>query len=476
MHVVVHADASREIGAGHVIRSLALASALRDLGAEVTLASDELLDGLRRRAIALGVAVVPREDAPRRPDWIVADGYHLDRARRDALAERAVPRLVVDDLGGDVADAALALNQNLGVGPHVVAAGVELLAGPGYSLLAPEYATAQPTRAQPRRVERVLVTMGGADPNDATALAVEALRRAVAPAPQVRVILGPGHPSTERVERAARAAGFDVERNVASLAPHLAWADMVVSGCGTSVLECARLGRPLVGIVLADNQRGVARALAREGLGVVAGPHPGLTEDELGALVTTLAEDEATRTTMAAIGPGLVDGGGASRVARAMASGPMTLRDAALEDADRLLAWRNDPDARRASLHRGTIEPEEHLGWLRERLADPRHRIWIGLLGDAPVGVVRFALGDEVATISVALAADRRGAGLGSRLIAAGCARLAATGEARTVEALIRPDNEPSLAAFRVAGFRPDTTSSVRPDALVLRLALAPME
>ena len=477
MRVVLHADASAVIGTGHVTRCLALAAALQRMGADVTLASAQIVDDLKRRAAALGVPVVDRDAAPRQPDWLVVDGYHLGRAVRASLAEPTVPRLVIDDLGGDVADATMVVNQNLGAGPATMgAAEVEVLAGPGYALLAEEFAAAEPERPQPPRTERVLVTMGGADPANATALAVEALQLAPETAGSVRVILGPAHPSPDRIEHAARAAGFEVIRRAASLAGHLAWADLVVSACGTSVLECARLGRPIVGVVVADNQRRVARALVREGLGIVAGAHPGLTAADLASAIAKLEDDEPTRQRIARVGPSLVDGTGASRVARSMAIGPVTLRDATFDDAGQLLDWRNEPAARRASLDRNRIDPQVHGAWLRQRLQDPAHRIWIGQVGGEPIGVVRFALAGETAIISIALDPGRRGAGLGARLIAAGCARLAAAEDARVVEAVIRVDNQPSITAFRVAGFRSASALTGDDDSLVFRLPLVPME
>lgn len=474
MRVVIHADASPAIGTGHVTRCLALAAELRREGAEVVLASVQMIDSLAARAAAIGVSTMHRGAAPRDPAWVVVDGYEFDATARSALAEPSVPRLVIDDLGGDLRETAMVVNQNLyatPTGPSRPDPTAELLAGPSYALLGPEFSSATRARAQPPVANRILVTMGGADPGNATAAVIDSL--AILPArPQVRVVIGSSHPSAADVELMARDIGFEAVRDASSLAPHLAWADMVVTACGTSVLEVARFGRPMIGVVLADNQERVAAAVRHEGLGVIAGRHPGLDEKKLAHDIGAMRADRAGRVHAAAHGPRIVDGRGAARVARAMRTGPLHLRRATRDDAALLLAWRMDPVARRASFDTDRIDPGAHAAWLDEQLRSPASRLWIGLLDNLPVGVVRFSLAGSSATISVTLAADRRAAGIGSRLVSLGCRQLAAEG-VQTIDAWIRRGNEASEAAFRRAGFQ--LTRDDQADRRRYRLSLAAM-
>lgn len=456
MKVVIHADASPQIGTGHVVRCLSLAAALRHDGAEVTLAARTLVGDLGDRAEAMGVGVVDRDAAPRRPSWVVVDGYHLDATSRAGLAEPEVPRVVIDDLGGSVADAALVVNQNLYAGPAgpTHATDGELLAGPTYALLHPAYSDAKPVREQPEIADRILVTMGGSDPHDASSVALAALAD-LRPRPHIRLLVGTGHPSGDALADRAAGLGVDVARDQPSLQTHLAWADLVVSACGTTVLEAARLGRPLVGIVLADNQLGVAEALEREGLGTVVGRHPSLSPGALRRVVEEVRHDRQRRRDATERGPALVDGRGAGRVARAMRTGPLRLRSATLEDADDLLAWRNDPATRAASFDTAPVDRGTHVAWLRARLDRDDHRLWIAELAGAAVGIVRFGIDERAATISVNVAPERQGAGLGTRMIGSGCARLFAERVVDDVDAWIRPENQASVRAFRAAGFRP---------------------
>lgn len=474
MRAVIHADSSAELGSGHVVRSLALGRALVAAGWSVELASTSLLDGHQTLAQRYAIRTVARDAAARRPDWVVVDGYHLGSTQRAALAEPDVPRLVFDDLGADASDATLVVNGNLYASPGrwgAVYPGDSLL-GPAYASLHPEIARATPDRDQPAVAGRAVVTMGGSDPRDATRVAIDALST-IDPRVQARIVIGAAHPAATEREQQARDAGFEVVRSPRSLARELAWCDIVVSACGSTILEAVRLGRPVVGVVIASNQRLVADALERAALGVVAGPHPGVNAGAIASAFATLQRDLPRREAIAALGPQVVDGTGAQRIAQAMTAAPLRLRAADAGDSDRLLAWRNDTTSLQASFDARPVGPAEHQAWLTPRLASERHRIWIGELRGAPVGVVRFEMEGAQATISITVAPEQRRGGIGTRLIAAGLARLAAERRQLKVLAWVRVENVASVGAFRAAGFR--IAESPSPDRLLLREVVAPV-
>lgn len=67
------------------------------------------------------------------------------------------------------------------------------------------------------------------------------------------------------------------------------------------------------------------------------------------------------------------------------------LRDATDDDRDAVLAWRNHPQVRRASLTRHEIGADEHARWWVAVRADPAGRILIYERGGTRAGVVTFA-------------------------------------------------------------------------------------
>jgi UDP-N-acetylglucosamine--N-acetylmuramyl-(pentapeptide) pyrophosphoryl-undecaprenol N-acetylglucosamine transferase len=110
--------------------------------------------------------------------------------------------------------------------------------------------------------------------------------------------------------------------------PHvLAAAELVLGRSGAGTLwECAALGKPLVLIPLAGSgtrgdQVENARYFEKAGAAVVLrGPAAGgpLSAEALGEAVVSLAENEALRTSMAAVSARIGTGDGADRIARLM--------------------------------------------------------------------------------------------------------------------------------------------------------------
>ena len=94
-------------------------------------------------------------------------------------------------------------------------------------------------------------------------------------------------------------------------------ADLAVSGAGVTLSELAATATPMVAVALADNQRANFEAFTKAGLALGAGAagDPDLS-DAIEETVKRLAGDGALRATMGARGRALVDGHGASRVAR----------------------------------------------------------------------------------------------------------------------------------------------------------------
>lgn len=130
----------------------------------------------------------------------------------------------------------------------------------------------------------------------------------------------------------------------------------------------------------------------------------------------------------------------------------MIVRRALEGDSAVLLAWRNDPQTRANSLQQGAVSEEEHEAWFAAKLEDPTTEIWIGEEDATPIGQVRLDLEEgDVAVVDIAVAPDRRGQGLGIRLL-----EMVVTQQslpARRMRAVVRRENAASRALFETAGF-----------------------
>lgn len=128
------------------------------------------------------------------------------------------------------------------------------------------------------------------------------------------------------------------------------------------------------------------------------------------------------------------------------------LRAATGDDAAQLLAWRNDPETRRASGSQAVVAEAEHNEWLARTLARSDRALFVAFLDGARIGTVRLDQSAGAWEVSIALAPEHRGKKLATALLAT--LEPAALGRgARLLTARIRAENGPSVAAFKRAGY-----------------------
>jgi len=131
------------------------------------------------------------------------------------------------------------------------------------------------------------------------------------------------------------------------------------------------------------------------------------------------------------------------------------MRLARKEDSDVMLEWRNHPDTRRFFFDSSAIDPEVHKTWLSAALANPSRYLLIGEdTAVKPVGVVCFDQEENVADISIYLAPQRRGEGLGIPLLDAAVKWLKENSTIEHIFADVLPTNGASLKMFAAFGFK----------------------
>jgi len=247
MNIVFRADASLNIGTGHVMRCLTLADALRERGASCRFVCREHPGHLLQLISERGHVVVslplpsPPSAAPgttdQQPahahwlgtdwhtdaqqtldgigntpvDWLIVDHYALDNRWESALRTRCQYLMAIDDLADRLHDCELLLDQNLGLtardyAPYLPQDCTTLI-GPRYALLRPEFAALRPysmnRRKQPQ-LKQLLITMGGVDKDNATGQVLHALAQCTLPVDlQITVVMGPHAPWLEQVRQQA---------------------------------------------------------------------------------------------------------------------------------------------------------------------------------------------------------------------------------------------------------------------------------
>jgi len=526
-YLLIRADAGEGIGAGHVMRQLALAQAVQSVGGRATLLSHCPSPRLVEHVRAAGITFEPLAD--RHPDpadlsatlallkrgkgrgdrckapgtrdhgrglasgpsrsssliphpspsrWIVLDGYHFDTAYQEAirLHQTDCRLLVIDDpahLPRYHAD--LLVNQNLPATEldYVCDEHTTLMLGPRYALVRPEFRKHAPRARVAAEVSRkVLVTLGGEDPENVTLLALRAVDELDLPGLECRVVVGPANPHLETLRRHVQrsSANLRLLTNVTDMPGLMAWADVALSAAGITCWELALMQLPAVVLVLAENQQSIAEPLAERGVVVNLGRPEKLTAETIAGELEALCRDRRRRVRQSEAGRKLLDGRGAERVVAVMRAldepipeDQLTLRSIAAEDM--LPIWRlaNAPSVRGNSLSSEPIPLDTHAAWFAQKLSSPDTRMWALDFHGLLLGQIRY---DRVeagaAEISISVAAAFRRRGLGSKLLEQTRNSAADHLGVSRFRAVVRRENQPSVRTFLKAGFHRVTSKDIR--------------
>nr|WP_298113581.1 UDP-2,4-diacetamido-2,4,6-trideoxy-beta-L-altropyranose hydrolase [uncultured Pseudomonas sp.] len=365
MRVVFRADASLQIGTGHIMRCLALADALKAQGAECQFISREhsgnLIDHLRSKGYDVHalpavresratearkaqkqpepsdpahlhwLGVTQRQDADEcaailnelKPDWLIIDHYALDARWEAVLKPYYAKLMVIDDLADRPHLCDLLLDQTFGRDPDDyksrVPPGCNLLCGAQYALLRPEFAALRPyslKRRQATPLDHLLVSMGGIDKDNATGQVLEAFQHTSLPLHcRITVVMGARAPWLDVIRQQAEQLPWftEVRVSVNDMAQLMADSDLAIGAAGSTSWERCCLGVPTVMVVLADNQREVAVGLERsraaqvlQGSQQIAGSLP--------AMLNVLVSSPFQRAAMSHAASLIADGSGLSKV------------------------------------------------------------------------------------------------------------------------------------------------------------------
>ncbi|MDY0273694.1 MAG: UDP-2,4-diacetamido-2,4,6-trideoxy-beta-L-altropyranose hydrolase, partial [Advenella sp.] len=308
MKIVFRADASLEMGTGHVMRCLTLANALHAEGNECHFICREhpgnLIEFIRKQghmvhslsylenekvgdknnegsvlAHATWLGASQKEDAAAsekilatiKPEWLVVDHYALDYRWEQELKPYYQNLLVIDDLADRKHDCNILLDQTFGRKAEDyhpwVPPDCTLLCGSNYALLRPEFsqlrAYSLERRKQPQ-LQRLLITMGGVDKDNVTGLVLRALTCCELPQDcLITVVMGGNAPWLKEVQEQASQMPWltEVYVNVNNMAKLMADADFCIGAAGSTSWERCCLGLPTIMVVLAENQEMAATLL-----------------------------------------------------------------------------------------------------------------------------------------------------------------------------------------------------------------------
>ena len=492
MTIVFRVDASIAMGTGHVMRCRTLAFALKKYDEQIQFITrahpGHLGDMLACDGFAVTLLPLPacfdnngndyanwlgvsqQEDAEQtiaalenqQCDWLIVDHYGLDRFWELRLQSRTHKLMVIDDLADRPHACNVLLDQNYAVASEArylswVNAHCQILVGPRYALLHPEYAKYRETMPpRTRNIKRILVSMGGADNANITGKVLSALSAVQLASLEVDVVIGPNFSyKSEVIEQANARPNTHVYDRCPHLASLMAEADLAVGAGGATTWERLCMGLPSLVLSTAKNQEPGCDALASVGLIQYIGDANKVDAASItSALLDSLAEVGHLRA-METCYKALVDGRGTDRIVEQIYPThvtELTVRSANVNDVLTYFSWVNDPVVRSSATNPEPIDIVTHLEWFNHRLSDPKSQLYVLEAGGLPVGQVRFEWSDIETTIDYSLDVLVRGRGWAKKLIKLGIEVLDVC-RPTILSATVKSENTASVATFIRLGF-----------------------
>ena len=468
MHIAFRADASPEIGSGHLMRCVTLANVLAGRGAMVTFltrpGAAPLLETVRAKGYQVRILSddppksAPSPDGTAHDHWLpvtmardaeqsaailgeigpldllVVDHYALDHRWEERLRPHAGRILAIDDLADRRHDCDILVDQNLVEGfetryDGLVPVWCRKLLGPTYALLGQEFRAARSTlRRRDGVVRRILVFFGGADPSNETSKALRAIealgRRDIA----VDVVLGAMSPHIDVVRaQITRMPNATLHVQVPNMAELMVVADLAIGAGGSATWERCCLGLPTIAMALADNQVGTLKKLENLKAIEFIGNAVGAKEAQLRSALDQMMRSPDWLRKQATIADQVTDGRGAIRVALLLrppldnAHRPVFLRPLLEEDANSIFAWQNEPSSRRYSKNPRPPSLREHTAWMQRMLTRPTTLTLIVEVLDEAAGLIHLtpecacnARSGYIVSVLIAWKFPKRGSSKGS--------------------------------------------------------------
>lgn len=315
------------------MRCLALAQAWQDAGGTVSLAVAELPDALLPRVTAEAVSLSRVHATPGGPedagetiaqshrlraDWVVIDGDRFGSDFLETVRAAGFRVLLIDDFADrESFPADLIVNPNLdddGEPYRKRGATARLLMGPSYVLLRREFRQGAEKREIRQTGDRILVTLGGSDPESLSPKIADALVHCSDLG--VTVIAGAGYDKADEL-RKVNASNLRVVFNPPNIAQFMKDSDQAIIAAGGTLWELLSMGCAVLSYSRNIVQTRVVQALSHRGVVVDMGETRHFDPAKLAVSVKELVNSRMARERMTNLGRTLVDGLGTTRVVEA---------------------------------------------------------------------------------------------------------------------------------------------------------------
>lgn len=461
--VAIFTEGGNDLGYGHIVRSLSLASSFQERGIEPRLIvhGDDTIKGVLRgvryellnwheevHGLLQGMHIG------------VVDSRDEDKSFYHRLSNAVDLPLYFDDELRDSYPRGIIVNAAIGAAKlhwPMKKEPLQYLLDAQYVPLRKPFWDVTPGDIR-EDIRCIFVSFGGNDFRDMTSRILRWLKE-THPSIEKIVLLSSGFQHRSAVEELCdEKTTLLLDAGVDKIIAAMRRADLAITAAGQTLYELARLGIPTISIQVSQNQ--IYNIQGWTNAGFIK--HAGAWDDE--CLFNSLqhnikhVEPSHVRKQMAQAGVAAVDGHGAQRIVtvalKCFYANRLFVRRAVSDDMMKVLQLSNEEAVRRSSFRSGVIDIETHQQWFSKKLLDPECLFFVAEIDGCLVGQIRFEIKGDNADISISMSSAFRGFGLGDVFMERTFNELRKKfPHVVRVTAYVRNDNQNSNRFFQKAGF-----------------------
>ena len=457
--VVIRVDGNSNIGLGHIYRGIALAEMLRDeFDISFLVKSDTTSEPISDAGFTLNFIPVDVElsyepkylaNKLSKDTIVVLDGYDFKETYQQKIKNLGFKLVYIDDLTEGTQKADLVINHSPGVKErdYKKESYTKLLLGLDYALLRKSFidsVTIDESRIGTSG-KSVLVSFGGADPDDLTLEVVNNII-SIDDIAIVNVMLGAAykHKGINKIQ----SKKLRLYRNLSSesVVELMKACDLAVVPASTTSVELAFIGVPMVLGYYVDNQKQI---------------YAGFTDGKLAESVTCTAVGDFNEFDFATLTQEIYKALNKSKkplkitpqknIIKEFFKLNTSVRKVDEEDIDFVFQLSNELSVRLSSYNTEKISYVNHTKWFANQLSTSNF-FYIVEFGGESSGQIRFSQNEEYSIIGISISESFRGKGLASTSLELVTKEYFKNNQ-KPILAYIKNTNKASVKTFQKAGF-----------------------
>ena len=332
--LVIRVDTNNKIGLGHFMRCRAFAQAWAREGGHSIFVMAGASQMIKKRLVSNDIQVelldslvdeidyINKIGDQNSAEWLIIDGYQFGAEYMQVLKERRWKILLIDDgVPLPYYPVDIILNQNQYVDESIYAdkTDAKLLIGTQYAAVQEEFFRTRSWRRDfPNIGSKLLITFGGADPNNNTMGIINSIIEncsAFLSKIDTRIIIAGTNKQKPSIENLVKyLKNIQVFSDAQNMADHIRWCDVAVSSAGYTVIEASLYQTPMILIPNSNNEKQLASKMNEIGASIVFMDLQEPNCHSIVNLICKLLKDGDKRKQLGKAAGRLVDGNGTSRV------------------------------------------------------------------------------------------------------------------------------------------------------------------